>query len=173
VTAVTDAFEHCRSALVEGGFVVEDQVVDGLGDVLIAETRYALVMVVSADSELIGRQAEQAQAHLTRLAARHPSPLAWDLYLVLALASDHIRPDGIVEGLLGDTRYARKLVVAGDLAATERGLRALMPLRSVPRIELTDPLGAVRDYLVGAEVDIALADAALTAFEASGEVEIP
>ncbi len=166
--------KHCHDILVDGAFAVEEQDIDSLGSVLVAETLYALVLVTEASSETLIRRSEDAQSALTHLAARHPSPRSWDLYVVLVV-TDPADPnfEMIREELEADTRYARKLVVTDGYDATELRLRPLLPLHPIPHIELADPLGAVRDYLLGAEVDPEIVDAAMVSFIRDGEVTIP
>lgn len=168
------ALQHAHDVLVEGAFVVEEQDIDSLGTVLIAETLYALVLVTDASSDMLVGRAEDAQSTLTHLAARHPSPRSWDLYVVLVV-TDPGDPDFemIREELEADTRYARKLVVAGGQEDAELRLRPLLPLHPIPHIELADPLGAVRGFLLDAEIDPEIVDAATTSFMRNGEVMIP
>jgi hypothetical protein len=168
-----DALEHCRAVLMAGGYDVDFSEEEGLGPVLLAETLYALVMAVVVPEDGTERFVEEAQATLTRYAAAHPSPRSWDLYLVLVVPGDNQSYDAVRDAVESDTRYARKLVVTGDRATTERILRLLLPLRPVAQIELTEPLGAMRAMLVGAHIEVTLADAALSSFAETGEVHIP
>lgn len=174
MTGVSPGLRRCNEVLIGGGFTVDEQDVDSLGRVLVAETLYALVLVAETSSEALIRCAEDAQTTLTHLAARHPSPRSWDLYVVL-LVTDPGDPqfEVIREGLEADTRYARKLVLAGGHEVAELRLQPLLPLRSIPHIELADPLRAVREYLLTTEVEPELIDAAMTSFARSGEVAIP
>jgi hypothetical protein len=168
-----DALKHCRAILEAAAYDVEAREVDELGPILIAETLYALVMAVAVPEEGIERFVEDAQAALTRLAAVHPSPRSWDLYLVLVLEEDPARYDTLRESFDADTRYARKLVVTGDRARVERSLRILLPIRPVPEIALADPLEEVRSELKRAEIDVDLLETALSSFERTSEVQIP
>jgi hypothetical protein len=168
-----DALEDCRAVLVAGEYDVDFSDDEALGPLLLAETLYALVMAVVVPEENTGHFVEDAQATLTRYAAVHPSPRSWDLYLVLVVPGDDQRYDAARDAFESDTRYARKLVVAGDRDATERLLRLLLPLRPVPEIELTDPLGAVRTKLIDAGIEAALADVAISSFAKTAEVRIP
>jgi hypothetical protein len=139
-----DPLTICRRVLTEGGFTVDRREVPLLGTVLIAETRDALAMIVVSAWQQIVEHVEEAQAQLTRLAAIHPSPRSWDLYIVIVVDRLQPRFDRVREQLEADTRYARKLVVAGVAPAIDRRLRALLPLRPVPHIELVEPMSAVR-----------------------------
>ncbi len=168
-----DALEHCRAVLAVGGYDVDFSDEEALGSVLLAETLYALVMAVVVPDDNTERFVEDAQATLTRYAAVHPSPRSWDLYLVLVVPGDNQRYNEVRDAVESDTRYARKLVVTGDRATTERILRLLLPLRPVAQIELTEPLGAMRAMLVDAHIEVTLADAALSSFAERGEVHIP
>ncbi len=165
---VADQLELCRAVLTDAGYDLDAREIDGLGLVVLAETLYALVMVAAVPEEDVERFVEDAQATLTHIAAIHPSPRSWDLYLVLVV--DAARYDQIRETFETDTRYARKLVVTGGRRVTERLLRPLLPLRAVPEVELIDPLRAVRDELLEAGVDKDLADAAVSSFERISEI---
>ncbi len=168
-----DALEHCRAILDGGGYDIGFRDEGALGEVLLAETDYALVMAIVVPANDPKRFVEDAQATLTHHAAVHPSPRRWDLYLVLIVLGDDRLYDEVRDAFESDTRYARKLVVTGDHSATERVLRLLLPLRPVPEIELTDPLGTVRVKLIDAGLDVALADAAVSSFAQTAEVRIP
>jgi hypothetical protein len=167
---VADELEHSRAVLADARYDLDAREIDGLGSVLLAETLYALVMVVAVPEEEIERFVDDAQATLTHIAAIHPSPRSWDLYLVLVV--DRARYDDIREAFEADTRYARKLVVTGGRRQTERLLRPLLPLRAVPEIELTDPLRAVRDQLLAAGLSEDLVDTALSSFERTSEIRV-
>jgi hypothetical protein len=169
----SDLLEGCNEILLAGGFAVEERELNALGCVLVAETLYALVLVCEASSNTLVERAEDAQSALTHLAARHPSPRSWDLYVVLAV-DDPSDPsfELIREEVEGNTRYARKLVVSGGRDSAELRLRPLLPLRPVPHIELSNPLAAVRDYLLAAEVDVHDVDAAISSFGRDGEVTL-
>ncbi len=168
-----DALEHCRALLDAGGYDIDFCNEGALGEVLLAETDYALVMAIVVRDDDLQRFVEDAQATLTHHAAVHPSPRRWDLYLVLVVSGDGQRYDEVRDAFESDTRYARKLVVTGDRDATERVLRLLLPLRPVPEMELTDPLSTVRTKLIDAGLDAALADAAVSSFAQTAEVHIP
>lgn len=167
------ALEHCRRVLRDGGYVVDVRTDAELGAFLLAETMYALVMAVVAPLAETERFIEDAQATLTQLAAQHPSPRSWDLYLVLVVPDDKAHYDSIRECYEADTRYARKLIVTGDEEMTERLLRSLLPLRAVPAIEVEEPLNAVRDKLLMSDLEPVLVDAVLAAFVSTGEVRLP
>jgi hypothetical protein len=168
-----DPLRSCNEILLAGGFAVEERKLNALGSVLVAETLYALVLVCEASSNTLTERAEDAQSALTHLAARHPSPRSWDLYVVLVV-DDPSEPglELIREEIEADTRYARKLVVTGGRDSAELRLRPLLPLRPVPHIELSDPLAAVRDYLLAADVDVHDVDAAIASFGRDGEVTL-
>jgi hypothetical protein len=168
-----DALEHCRAVLDAGGYDIGFRDERPLGEVLLAETDYALVMAIVVPDDDPQRFVEDAQATLTHHAAKHPSPRRWDLYLVLVVPGDDQRYDEVRDAFESDTRYARKLVVTGDRDVTERVLRLLLPLRPVPEIELSDPLGTVRTKLIDAGLDAALADVAVSSFAQTAEVQIP
>jgi hypothetical protein len=82
-----DSFECAGKILQEGGFVVEDRHLENLGKIIIAENDYSLVVVITDPWDAFSERIEDAQAELTRLAAIHPSPRRWDLYLVLDVGS--------------------------------------------------------------------------------------
>jgi hypothetical protein len=168
-----DPLEHCRAVLDAGGYDIDFRDEGALGEVLLAETDHALVMAIVVPDGDPHCFVEDAQATLTHHAAVHPSPRRWDLYLVLVVAGEDRRYDEVRDAFESDTRYARKLVVTGDRGATERALRLLLPLRPVPEIELTDPLGTVRTKLIDAGLDAALADVAVSSFAQTAEVQIP
>lgn len=167
---VADELEHCRAVLTDAGYDLDAREINGLGPVLLAETLYALVMVAAVPEEGVERFVEDAQGSLTHIAAIHPSPRSWDLYLVLVVNTS--RYDDIREAFEADTRYARKFVVTGERRQIERLLRPLLPLRAVPEVELTDSLQAVRDELLEAGVDKDLVDAAIASFERTSEITV-
>ncbi|HEU5106680.1 MAG TPA: hypothetical protein VFU11_12685 [Solirubrobacterales bacterium] len=165
-------FADVSAVLAGGGFEVEEREFDGLGSVVIAETPLALVMAIELPVEDWVPLLEDAQARLTTLAAAHPSPRSWDLYLVLI-------HDGSEQGhrvraaYEADTRYTRKLFVTGDRESIERSLRCLLPLHPLPEIKLVDSLAAVREKLLAAGVEPRVADAAIGSFADSSTVQIP
>lgn len=165
-----DELENCRAVLAAADYDLETRQIDGLGSVLLAETLYALIMVTAVSEEDIERLVNDAQATLTHIAAIHPSPRSWDLYLVLVV--DSARYDDIRRAFEADTRYARKLVVTGGRSQTERLLRPLLPLRAVPEVELTDPLLAVRNQLLDAGLSEDLVNAAVGSFERTAEITV-
>jgi hypothetical protein len=168
----TNVLEHCHSVLEAGGYDIETREIDGIEPVLLAETLYALVMVVAVPGDDVERFIEDAQATLTRVAAVHPSPRSWDLYLVLV--ADEIRSyDEVRERYEADTRYARKLIVTGGRDRTEQLLRSLLPLRPAAEIALPDPLAEVREQLLATGTNSELVEAAITSFETTSEVRIP
>jgi hypothetical protein len=162
--------------LEDGEYMVDAVELEGVGDVLLAETPYALVSVIAAAWENIEERVAAAQAALTAVAAEHPSARRWDLYVV-AIVPRATMPlhDTIREIIEHDTRYARKLVVAGarDKTSAERAVRALLPLQPAAEIPRIDALETIRAGLAEEGVDSALAEAALTAFAARAEVQIP
>jgi hypothetical protein len=162
---------ECRDILAAGGYEVGTREVAGT-PILLAETLYALVMVVEVPEDEVERFVEEAQAQLTQLAATHPSPRRWDLYLVLVVEGNTRRYHALREHFLSDTRYARKLVVTDDNGRLEQLLRPLLPLRPLPDIALEDPLAAVRRQLRAEDIDPDLIDVAVRSFERTGEVTI-
>jgi hypothetical protein len=162
--------------LQEGRYSVEVLEVEGLGSCVLAETSDALVLCVLGEWETLERTVSEAQAELTHVAAREPSPRSWDLYVVVGIPqfadeSHEVRRERIEH----DTHYARKFVVAGawsDGDALRRALRPLLPLRSTASVHLDDPLSTMRAALVARDQDEALVDRALSSYRASGEVEV-
>ena len=168
--------EELAGVLAAGGFTVEFQSLGGIGTCLVAETHEALVLCASADWETVGDVVERAQATLTNLAALHPSPRSWDLYVVAAIES--VADDAqelLRERLEHDTRYARKFVLAGNLrdaGAVTRGLLPLLPLRPATTVELADPVDTLREELLEAGADRDAVELATSSFRATGEVEV-
>jgi hypothetical protein len=170
---MTGILDDCRIILATGGYDVATQEFNDT-PVLLAETLYALVMVVVVPDEDVDRFIEEAQAHLTQLAATHPSPRRWDLYLVLVVDADPRRYHAVRERFEPDTRYARKLVVTTDHdGRLEQLLRPLLPLRPLPDIALTEPLADVHRQLLVEGVEPRLADAAVKSFSDTGEIKVP
>lgn len=150
-----------------GGFVVVDETDDALGEIVIAETLNALVIVVESSwPDLEDRYAE-AQAHLTRRAAERPSARIWDLYVIVV--TDPVEPgfEQTRELVEGDTQYARKLIVAGH-GEVERRLRSLLPLGELEQIERADPFVELRRRLLGAGLPEAVVEEALTSYRKAG-----
>jgi hypothetical protein len=169
-----DALEPLRAVLHDGGYAVEPQDLPALGLALLAETEHALVLCITAVWDTVEEDLEEAQARLTRLAAIHPSPRSWDLYVVAVITDD--RDDPRREMLEGDTRYARKLILVGVGQSTtraERALLSLLPLRPTARFTATDPLAGVRDELLAQGVEADVADTALASFVSAGRVDVP
>jgi hypothetical protein len=165
-----------RAVLEDGGYVVDAVDLEGAEDGLLAETPYALVSAVATGWEDLEERVAAAQASLTTVAAENPSPRRWDLYVVAVVPRGKTPlHDTLRETLENDTRYARKLVVAGagDKVSAERALRALLPLKPPADIPRIDALEAIRVGLAEQGVSAALADAALKAFASRSEVEIP
>jgi len=162
--------------LQEGRYDVEVIDLEGLGSCVLAETSDALVLCVLGEWETLERTVSEAQAELTHVAAREPSPRSWDLYVVVGIPqfvdeSHEVRRERIEH----DTRYARKFVVAGpwgDGGALRRALRPLLPLRSTASVHLDDPLATMRAALLARDQDQAVVDRALSSYRASGEVEV-
>jgi hypothetical protein len=154
-----------------GGFTVDERESDRLGSVLVAETPYALVIALVATWAELAARIDDAQAMLTRLAAEHPSPRSWDLYVVVSVDGTHEDADVIRERLESDTRYARKLIAAGDMTA-ERRLRALLPLRGLPQIERMDAFAELRARLIEAGIEPDAVGHAIHSFSTTGQVEV-
>jgi hypothetical protein len=174
--AGSDDLTLLRAVLEDGGYVVDVVELEGVGDGLLAETPYALVSAIGARWEDVEERVIAAQASLTTVAAEHPSARRWDLYVVAAVPrGDTPMHDTIRERIENDTRYARKLVVAGarDKESAERGVRALLPLRPPADIPRIDALEAIRAGLAERGVHAALVQAALEAFASQSEVRIP
>ncbi len=164
--------EECGKILAADGYEVGLREFHG-APVLLAETIFALVMVVELPDEDVDRFVDEAQAHLTQLAATHPSPRRWDLYLVLAVKGDARRYEAVRERFEHDTRYARKLVVTDDHERLGQLLSPLLPLRPLPDIALEEPEAAIRRELEMHGIDGDVVDAALSSFVRTGEVTIP
>ncbi|MGH2941271.1 MAG: hypothetical protein ACRDLN_00635 [Solirubrobacteraceae bacterium] len=162
--------------LQEGHYNVDLIEFDDLGSCVLAETTQALVLCVVGKWETLERTVSDAQAQLTHVAARAPSPRNWDLYVVVGIpqVADESHEVGL-ERIEHDTRYARKFVVAGpwgDDDALRRALRPLLPLRSTARVHLDDPLSTMQAALLARDQDQAVVDRALSSYRASDEVEI-
>lgn len=160
-----------RTILEKGGYVVEERTYDET-PFLLAETLYSLVMVVSVPTEEIDTFVEQMQAHLTQLAALHPSARRWDLYVVLVVDGNSDRVDEVRERFEADTRYARKLVVTQRDGRLRDYLLPLLPLEPSPDIGLSAPLEELRRELLAERVDVEIVDAAIRSFEVHGEVRV-
>lgn len=165
-------FDDVRAVLAEGGFEMEERDFEGLGPVLIAETRLALVMAIELPAVDWAPFLEDAQARLTALAAAHPSPRSWDLYLV-SIHGDVEQGQWARAAYAADTGYARKLFITGERQDIERSLRCLLPLRPLPEIKLADSLAVVQEKLLAAGVEPAVASAAISSFADTSEVQIP
>jgi hypothetical protein len=174
--AGSGALALLREVLEDGGYVVEVVEFEGVGDALLAETPYALICAVSTGWEDLEERVAAAQASLTMVGAEHPSARRWDLY-VIAVVPRGATPlhDTIRETIESDTRYARKLVVAGadEKVSAERAVRALLPLQPPADIPPINALEAIRAGLAEEGVDAALAEAALKTFASRSEVQIP
>jgi hypothetical protein len=176
VIRLADTLEPLAGVLRRGDFDVDAVQLDDLGSCLLAETPHALVLCVASEWETLTATVEEAQAALTNLAARHPSPRSWDLYVALCIerAADEAQ-EVLRERIEHDTRYARKFVLAGHAAddiAIGRALRPLLPLRETANVRLADPLDAVHTELVNADVDVDVVERAIASFRATGEIEI-
>lgn len=158
--------------LIEGGYRSEERDLEGLGHVVVAETPLALVMAIELPGKDPAQTLEDAQARLTALAAAHPSPRSWDLYLVL-VESDVGDGSDMRAVYEPDTRYARKLFVRPSTTDLRRELRCLLPLHDLPEVKISDSLQVVEGKLLDAGVDKALAAAAIGSFSNLGQVEIP
>jgi hypothetical protein len=177
VIRLVDELDPVARVLEDGGYVVEALDVADLGTSLLAETPHALVLCVSCTWEALSNTVEEAQAELTNLSAKHPSPRSWDLYVVARIEQDADEAQEIQrERIEHDTRYARKFVLAGrgaDADAVLRALRPLLPLRTAPSAKRGDPLDAMRDALLQSQIDPDVVAGALTSFRATGEILIP
>jgi hypothetical protein len=168
--------EPFARVLQEGQYNVDVIECEGLGSCVLAETSEALVLCVLGEWETLEPTVSEAQAELTHVAAREPSPRSWDLYVVVGIPqfadeAHEVRRERIEH----DTRYARKFVVAGqwsDGDALRRALRPLLPLRSLASVHLDDPLSTMRAALLARDQDEALVDRALSSYRASGEIEV-
>lgn len=167
-----DPLAGVTACLAEGGFTVERRSDECLGEILVAETDYALAMAAVLPGEDWREFVEDAQAELTRLAAIHPSPRSWDLYLVLVV-DDASLYERAREAYEADTRYARKLFARGDRAEIERAVSSLLPLRPLPELRLPDPLVAVEEELLASGLEPDLVKAAVSSFAQFSEVRIP
>jgi hypothetical protein len=158
--------------LIEGGYRAEERDLEGIGRVVVAENPLALVMAIELPAVDSSSTLEDAQARLTALAAAHPSPRSWDLYLVVVENGDG---DGSELRALyePDTRYSRKLFVRPGTNDLKRELRGLLPLHDLPEVKISDSLHLVEGKLLDAGVDAALAAAAINSFSELGKVEIP
>lgn len=174
---LVDELDPVARVLEDGGYIVEALDIDDLGPSLLAETPHALVLCITCTWEALSNTVEEAQAELTNLSARHPSPRSWDLYVVARIEQDPDEGQEIQrERIEHDTRYARKFVLAGGRADAEtvmRALRPLLPLQATPSAKRGDPLDAMRDSLLQHDVDPALVASALTSFRETGEISIP
>ncbi len=165
-----------HAALLAGGYTVQEIEREATGNALVAETPYALVLCFEAEWEQLEDRVEQVQAELTNMAAEHPSPRSWDLYVVVVLQQVDRRFDAVREAIENDIRYARKIVVPltdGTRAEAERALRPLLPLKPITELPLIDPLQAVRRELLELKVDAQLVEAAVRGFEHNSEVRVP
>jgi hypothetical protein len=163
-----------RAVLSDGGYNVQEVELKATGRALAAETPYALVLCVAAEWDDLENIAEQAQAELTNMAAKHPSPRSWDLYVVVVMKQEDARFDAVREALENDIRYARKIVMAdGKLEDVERQLSPLLPLKPIAELPLVDALEAVRSELLELNVDTELVASALDSFARHSEVRVP
>jgi hypothetical protein len=173
---LSDTLESVARVLSRGRFDVDRLDLRGLGTCLLAETPHALVLCLVGDWDTLAATVDEAQAILTNLAAQHPSPRSWDLYLVVCVQRTANEAQELLrEDLEHDTRYARKFVLAGrpaEDAAVERALRPLLPLRQAPSMELTDPLESVRSELLAHGADPDLVDKAMKSYRATGDIKI-
>ena len=172
-----DPLDAFAQILRHGGFEVEGIDLPTLGESLLAETPHALVLCTQSAWDSLPAIGDEAQAQLTQLAAGAPSARSWDLYVVIAIGQSATEADEVArERIEHDTRYARKLVVAGpaitDPEALRRALRPLLPLQPAASVHLADPLAAVREALMSAGLDGAMVELAFASFQSKGEVDV-
>lgn len=163
---------HCFDTLASGGYAVEVRELTSVGQVLIAETAYALVMGIRIPADAPPDFVEDAQAELTRLAATRPSARIWDLYLLLIVDASDTHGTALRERYEHDVRYCRKLVVSGNQERVQQLLRPLLPLAPLPELAVDDPLSSVRSHLLCAQVPADVVERSIRSFELTGEVEI-
>jgi hypothetical protein len=161
--------------LSDAGYQLVSRELAGVNAVL-AETRYALVACIELDGwKQLDERVFDIQSALTRVAEESPSARAWDLYLViLVVAPAHGASDrATAESIEADTRYARKFV-RFDIAKNglDRALRPLLPLRPPAALELSDPLGELRDELRSLSVAEDIVDLAVDSFRRTDTVEV-
>jgi hypothetical protein len=164
-------FRAVRDRLDASGFEVAPEKHDVLGTIVIAETLYALVIVIESSWEELRDRYAEAQAHLTHRAAERPSARIWDLYVIVV--ADTVEPgyEQAREVAEGDTQYARKLIVAGH-DEVRRRLRALLPLGELEQIVRTDPLAELERRLVAAGLSRSVVEAALRSFEGEQKLHL-
>lgn len=170
-----DNLATLRGVLQTGGFTVESLEINGLGSCLLAETPHAVVLVTWTRWDNLRQTVEEAQAVLTNLSARHPSPRGWDLYVVAVV--DHAAGEAeevARERVEHDTRFARKFVLAGEITPSraQRALRPLLPLHVPPSVHLADPLATLQNELLKTSTDAGVVEHAIHSFRESGDVEI-
>jgi hypothetical protein len=177
VIRVVDELEPIAQVLMEGGYDVDSLEIPELGSCLLAETPYALVLCIKSDWERLLSDVEDAQAELTNLAAPHPSPRSWDLYVVARIDQYANEAQELHrERVEHDTRFARKFVLVGRDANADsiaRALRPLLPLRSTPSINGEDQMAALRVALLDQQIEADLVSAALRSFRETGKIEVP
>lgn len=176
MTPLPDSLDAICQVLTGGDFAIDGLDHPELGNCLLAETPHALVLCVESTWDTLGDTVAEAQAVLTHLAERNPSPRSWDLYLVVAIPQAASQTEDLLrEQIEHDTRYARKFVLTGDATHTDavtRALRPLLPLRISSNVTLSDPLDALRTELLGDGIEADLVDQALASYRDAGEIAI-
>jgi hypothetical protein len=163
------------AVLRDAGYELASRELAGV-DAVLAETRYALVACFECDGwERLDERVFDVQSALTRVAEESPSARTWDLYLVILVLAPVRDATGraAAEAIEADTRYARKFVrfdVAKD--TLDRALRPLLPLRAPAELELSEPLGELRNELRSLLVADDVADAAVESFRRTNMVEV-
>jgi hypothetical protein len=174
---LVEPLEPLAQALRDGLFEVDAIELPALGICLLAETPHAVVLCVRATWESLNVTSNEAQAQLTHLAAGDPSARNWDLYVVIAITQVAGEAEEVArERLEHDTRYARKLIVAGpaitDPLALHTALRPLLPIRPTASVHLADPLAAMHEALLTNGLDGPTVGLAITSFSSTGEVDV-
>jgi hypothetical protein len=161
------------------GYTIEYGELAGV-KVLLGETPYALVACMEAESwDDLARRVSDVQAALTQLASQAPSPRRWDLYLVVhvLVRAASAAEEATADELEADTHYVRKFVrTAVDLerdGSLDRALRPLLPLRTTPEFDVTEPLDVLRQELHDLRLPDDVADAAIDAFRRGKEITVP
>lgn len=166
--ALTDA---AASLLSESGFRVAAENLGQGADVLMAENRYAVAMIVEAKSWRERPRLDELQTTFANWAAkREAGPRMWDLYLVLLL-QDVLGDEDLVEAerFAGDLQLVRKIVRAGlpaDRKSVADALASLLPLEVPDRTRLPEPLADLEEQLVQRGLSAELARRAVAGFVA-------
>lgn len=173
--------QDLSEVLQEAGFNCEVSTLGAFPRVLIARNAYGIVAALEVESWLsLEERASDLQAELTHLALSQDEQggVRWDLYVLL-----HVRNEGLqsvqadlVERLEADTKYARKFVrvnLIRDAAVLDRALRPFLPLRAVANFKAGNPLQLLEQELLVEGIPPSDLQAALSSFQASGEVVLP